>query len=83
MVEERGSSKDGLNGSLMHKRVLLIMLILSTAALAATAVLGQDKGSVDPKPLPPLHNTDPVLISYLIRLVRRGPSQTPKSPSAT
>jgi penicillin-insensitive murein endopeptidase len=32
------------------------MLTLSIAALAATAVLGQDKGSVDPKPLPPLAN---------------------------
>ena len=32
------------------------MLTLSIAALAATAVLGQDNGSVDPKPLPPLAN---------------------------
>lgn len=38
----------------MQKRVLLTWLTLSIAALAATAVLGQDKGSVDPKPLPPL-----------------------------
>src|SRR5258707_8562102 len=40
----------------MHNRALLTMLTLSIAALAATAVLGQDKGSVDPKPLPPLAN---------------------------
>src|SRR3984885_9926549 len=46
----------------MHKRALLTMLTLSIAALAATAVLGQDKGSVDPKPLPPLANPkDPKL----------------------
>src|ERR1700724_3290000 len=46
----------------MHKRALLTMLTLSIAALAATAVLGQDKGSVDPKPLPPLANpSDPKL----------------------
>lgn len=46
----------------MQKRVLLTWLTLSIAALAATAVLGQDKGSVDPKPLPPLANPkDPKL----------------------
>jgi penicillin-insensitive murein endopeptidase len=46
----------------MHKRVLLQMLALPIAALAATAVLGQDKGSIDPKPLPPLANpNDPKL----------------------
>src|SRR5246500_1611647 len=46
----------------MHQRTLLTMLALPIAALAATAVLGQDKGSVDPKPLPPLANpNDPKL----------------------
>jgi len=32
------------------------MLAVPIAALTATAVLSQDKGSVDPKPLPPLVN---------------------------
>src|ERR1700675_4163901 len=46
----------------MHTRALLTMLTLSIAAFAATSVLGQDKGSVDPKPLPPLTNPkDPKL----------------------
>src|ERR1700721_1769139 len=40
----------------MHKRTLLTMLAVPIAALTATAVLSQDKGSVDPKPLPPLAN---------------------------
>ena len=38
------------------------MLAVPIAALTATAVLSQDKGSVDPKPLPPLANpNDPEL----------------------
>src|ERR1700691_4811670 len=46
----------------MHKRSLLTMLAVPIAALTATAVLSQDKGSVDPKPLPPLVNpNDPEL----------------------
>src|ERR1700730_8236043 len=46
----------------MHNRALLVMLALPIVAFAATAVLGQDKGSVDPKPLPPLANpNDPKL----------------------
>jgi penicillin-insensitive murein endopeptidase len=46
----------------MHKRTLLTMLAVPIAALTATAVLSQDKGSVDPKPLPPLVNpNDPEL----------------------
>src|SRR5260221_10064399 len=46
----------------MHK-TLLTMLAVPIAALTATAVLSQeDKGSVDPKPLPPLANpNDPEL----------------------
>src|SRR5437879_8286163 len=46
----------------MHKQALHTVLALPIAALAATAVFGQDKGSVDPKPLPPLANpNDPKL----------------------
>jgi penicillin-insensitive murein endopeptidase len=46
----------------MHNRALLIMLALSILAFDATAALGQDQGSVDPKPLPPLANpNDPKL----------------------
>jgi penicillin-insensitive murein endopeptidase len=46
----------------MHKRTLLTMLAVPIAALTATAVLSQDKGSVDPKPLLPLVNpNDPEL----------------------
>src|SRR6266853_451374 len=40
----------------MRTRAFLSMLALSIVALAATATFGQDKGSVDPKPLPPLAN---------------------------
>src|SRR5882724_2272336 len=46
----------------MHKQALHTVLALPIAALAATAVFGQDKGSVDPKPLAPLANpNDPKL----------------------
>ena len=46
----------------MHKRTLLTMLAVPIAALTATTVFGQDKGSLDPKPLPPLVNpNDPEL----------------------
>jgi penicillin-insensitive murein DD-endopeptidase len=46
----------------MHERTLLKMLALPIVALTATTVLGQDKGTVDPKPLPPLANpNDPKL----------------------
>jgi penicillin-insensitive murein endopeptidase len=46
----------------MHNRALVILLALLVAAFAATTVLGQDKGSVDPKPLPSLANpNDPKL----------------------
>src|SRR5258708_14523945 len=40
----------------MRTRAFLSMLALSIVALAATATFGQDKGSLDPKPLPPLAN---------------------------
>ncbi len=46
----------------MRTRAFLSMLALSIVALAATATFGQDKGSLDPKPLPPLANpNDPKL----------------------
>src|SRR3979490_443278 len=40
----------------MHPRLILIPLMLSSAILGCTGALAQDKGSVDPKPLPPLAN---------------------------
>jgi penicillin-insensitive murein DD-endopeptidase len=46
----------------MHNRVFLSMLVVPILALAATVALCQDRGSVDPKPLPPLSNpNDPKL----------------------
>ena len=44
----------------MTRRLILLLLMLSIAS--ATDALAQDKGSVDPKPLPPLANAnDPKL----------------------
>src|SRR3979411_1383955 len=40
----------------MKIRVILILLVLPAAAVTAAVALAQDKGSVDPKPLPPLAN---------------------------
>jgi penicillin-insensitive murein endopeptidase len=46
----------------MHNRVFLSMLVVPILALAATVALCQDRGSVDPTPLPPLGNpNDPKL----------------------
>src|SRR3984893_7029101 len=47
----------------MQSRLIPILLLLSFAAFAsAPGALAQDKGSVDPKPLPPLANpNDPKL----------------------
>src|ERR1700675_1338365 len=47
----------------MNPRPIFILLLLTfTTILSATAALAQDKGSVDPKPLPPLANpNDPKL----------------------
>jgi penicillin-insensitive murein endopeptidase len=46
----------------MRIRVFFSMLALPIVALAATAAFSQDKGSLDPKPLPPLANpSDPKL----------------------
>ncbi|HKS18818.1 MAG TPA: penicillin-insensitive murein endopeptidase [Bradyrhizobium sp.] len=41
----------------MNSRQFLILLLLS-AVVTASAALAQDKGTVDPKPLPPLANPD-------------------------
>jgi penicillin-insensitive murein endopeptidase len=40
----------------MNIRLILIWLLLPVATLTATGAFAQDKGSVDPKPLPPLAN---------------------------
>ena len=46
----------------MTPRLILILLLLPAALLGATAAPAQDKGSVNPKPLPPLANpNDPKL----------------------
>jgi penicillin-insensitive murein endopeptidase len=46
----------------MNSRLILALLLLPAAAFTAAAALAQDKGSVDPKPLPPLANPhDPKL----------------------
>ena len=47
----------------MNLRLIFVLLFLAVAAdITASAVLAQDKGSVDPKPLPPLANpNDPKL----------------------
>src|ERR1700678_1276733 len=46
----------------MNPRLILIPLLMCAALSGANAALAQDKGSVDPKPLPPLANpNDPKL----------------------
>jgi penicillin-insensitive murein DD-endopeptidase len=46
----------------MNLRLILVLLLAVTAEVSATAALAQDRGSVDPKPLPPLANpNDPKL----------------------
>jgi len=41
----------------MNRRLVLIPLLLAfTTGLGARSALAQDKGSVNPKPLPPLAN---------------------------
>src|SRR5713226_7680484 len=46
----------------MNPRLILFPLLLSAAVASGHAALAQDKGSVDPKPLPPLaHPNDPKL----------------------
>jgi penicillin-insensitive murein endopeptidase len=46
----------------MNLRLILTFLLTSAAIVSATAAMAQDKGSVNPKPLPPLANpNDPKL----------------------
>jgi len=46
----------------MNPRLILFPLLLSAAVASGSAALAQDKGSVDPRPLPPLANpNDPKL----------------------
>ena len=47
----------------MNLRLIFVLLFLAVSVdITASAVLAQDKGSVDPKPLPPLANpNDPKL----------------------
>src|ERR1700716_1513121 len=46
----------------MNLRLILTLLLLSAAIVSSNAARAQDKGSVDPKPLPPLANPkDPKL----------------------
>ncbi|MDO9058820.1 MAG: penicillin-insensitive murein endopeptidase, partial [Bradyrhizobium sp.] len=46
----------------MNLRTILPLLLISAAVVSASAALAQDKGSVNPKPLPPLANpNDPKL----------------------
>ena len=42
----------------MNTRLLPTLLTLAVAAVTITVALAQDKGSIDPKPLPPLANPD-------------------------
>jgi penicillin-insensitive murein DD-endopeptidase len=42
----------------MTPRLLLLPLLLSACVATASAALAQDKGTLDPKPLPPLANPD-------------------------
>ena len=47
---------------MIHRRLILTSLLLPAALLAAVAALAQDKGTLHPKPLPPLANpNDPHL----------------------
>ena len=44
----------------MHARALLMPLLILAALAGSHPALAQDKGSIDPKPLPPLaHPDDP------------------------
>ncbi len=46
----------------MNSRPILSLLLLLSALVSADSALAQDKGSVNPKPLPPLANpNDPKL----------------------
>jgi penicillin-insensitive murein endopeptidase len=46
----------------MNPRLIFLRLLMSATIISATAAMAQDKGSVDPQPLPPLdHPNDPKL----------------------
>jgi penicillin-insensitive murein DD-endopeptidase len=62
----------------MNLRLILIPLLLSAALFGAHAALAQDKGSVDPKPLPPLANpNDPKLGAKELFARKLLPTATP------
>src|SRR5216684_2300624 len=42
----------------MNLRLIPLLLLISVAVASANVALAQDKGSVDPKPLPPLANSN-------------------------
>ena len=51
-----------------NPRLILTLLLLSATIVSATVALAQDKGSVDPKPLPPLANpNDPARRQGVVR----------------
>src|ERR1700733_9746038 len=61
----------------MNPRLILLPVLIS-AAIVSTAVLAQDKGSVDPKPLPPLANPgDPKLAARELFARKLLPTATP------
>src|ERR1700744_870911 len=62
----------------MTPRLILIPLLLSIALSGVDAALAQDKGSVDPKPLPPLANPgDPKLAAKELFARKLLPSAAP------
>jgi hypothetical protein len=73
----------------MNIRVILALLVLPVAAITAGVTLAQDKGSVDPKPLPPLANpNDPKIGAkelfgrkLLPRCQRASSASTPRAAS--
>jgi penicillin-insensitive murein endopeptidase len=62
----------------MSPRLILIILLLSSAILGCTGARAQDKGSVDPKSLPPLANpNDPKLAAKELFGRKVLPAATP------
>jgi penicillin-insensitive murein DD-endopeptidase len=62
----------------MHPRLILIPLLLSAVLSVVNAALAQDKGSVDPRPLPPLANpNDPKLGAKELFARKLLPTATP------
>ena len=67
----------------MQSRLILIPLLLS-AALASAAALAQDRGSVNPEPLPPLANpNDPKIGAKELFGRKVLPAAMPSIASAT